>query len=209
MGRTFVAPVSYGLGDLVVSLPAIQSLIAQDPEVWLVARAPSQRLLAARIAGLAGVVDEPNLSCRSEDRLIDLRDHPLQRDFWWGSAAFEAEFGRLDINGILRRICADFGIHADFSRPTPLQAQPRADLGRTVLLVHETDDPAKGWPVARWVEVAGMLRADGHAVAQVTRGPRDSRRPFDRDGTGWTPPSPPWWHRRQARLSTRFPAVWR
>ncbi len=27
------------------------------------------------------------------DRLIDLRDHPLQRDYWWGSAAFEAGVG--------------------------------------------------------------------------------------------------------------------
>jgi len=58
MSRTLVAPVSYGLGDLVVSLPAFQALIAEGDPVWLVARAPSQRLLAERIEGLAGVVDE-------------------------------------------------------------------------------------------------------------------------------------------------------
>jgi ADP-heptose:LPS heptosyltransferase len=192
MGRTLVAPVSYGLGDLVVSLPAIQTLITQDPQVWLVARAPSQRLLAERIAGLAGVVDEAQLTCRRGDRLIDLRDHPLQRDFWWGSAAFEAEFGRLDINGILQRICADFGIPADFSRPIPLQAHPRADLGRTVLLVHETDGMAKAWPVERWVEVAAILRADGHAVAHVTRGAngtRDAHATRGAHGTRGTPPT--------------------
>ena len=51
------------------------------------------------------------------DRLIDLRDHPLQRDFWWGSAAFAAEFGPMNINDILDRICRDFGINADFARP--------------------------------------------------------------------------------------------
>ena len=90
MPRTLLAPVSYGLGDLVVSLPAVQALIGEDQPVWLVARAPAQRLLAERIAGLAGVVDEAELVRGTGDRFIDLRDHPLQRDCWWGSAAFEA-----------------------------------------------------------------------------------------------------------------------
>src|SRR5690348_7018014 len=107
MGRTLLAPVSFGLGDLVVSLPAIQALVNENARLWLVARAPSQRLLAERIAGLAGVVDEAGLTRRPGDRLIDLRDHPLQRDYWWGSAAFAAEFGRLNINDILDRICRD------------------------------------------------------------------------------------------------------
>jgi hypothetical protein len=170
MGRTFVAPVSFGLGDLVVSLPAVQALVATEPSVWLVARASSQRLLAERIQGLAGVVDEATLSCGNRDRLIDLRDHPLQRDFWWGSAAFEEHFGRLNINDILQRICADFGVEADFCRPAPLQAYVRPELEQTVLLVHETDGADKAWPPDRWARVAETLRAHGHPVAQVTRG---------------------------------------
>jgi Glycosyltransferase family 9 (heptosyltransferase) len=169
MARTFLAPVSFGLGDLVVSLPAIQALVSREPSVWLVARAPSQSLLAERIAGLTGVVEEALFTCPPGDRLIDLRDHPLQRDFWWGSAGFESEFGGLNINDILERICADFGIDADFSHPTPLRATPSADLGRTVLLVHETDGADKAWPPDRWAEVAALLRADGHEVARVTK----------------------------------------
>jgi hypothetical protein len=170
MGRTLFAPISYGLGDLVVSLPAVQALISQGPPVWLVARSPSQRLLAPRIAGLAGVVDEATLSCGSGDRLIDLRDHPLQRDYWWGSPAFEARFGPLTINDILERICTDLGIPADFTVPTPLDTQPRGDLGRTVLLVHETDGEDKQWPRERWARLAALLGADGHEVGHVTRG---------------------------------------
>ncbi len=175
MSRTLVAPVSFGLGDLVVSLPAIQALVRQEPNVWLVARAPSQRLLAERIEGLASVVDEAGLRCRHGDRLVDLRDHPLQRDFWWGSDAFEAEFGRLDINGILDRICTDFGISADFTLPAPLRASPRPDLARTVLFVHETDGPDKKWPAARWAELGAILRDDGHDVAHVTKGSSPSQ----------------------------------
>jgi Glycosyltransferase family 9 (heptosyltransferase) len=170
MARTFLAPVSYGLGDLVVSLPAIQALIREGPPVWLVARAPSQRLLAGRIAGLAGVVDEGDLVCAASDRLIDLRDHTLQRDYWWGSAAFEQEWGSLDINQILQLICRDFGIDADFSRPMPLEANPRPELGGTVLLVHETDGAHKSWPADGWAALAAGIRADGLEVAQVTKG---------------------------------------
>jgi hypothetical protein len=170
MGRTFLAPVSFGLGDLVVSLPAIQALIVDNPPVWLVARAPAQRLLAARIEGLAGVVDEAALSLCAGDRVIDLRDHPLQCNHWWGSAAFEAEYGPMDINSILQRICADFGIHADFGRPTPLQANARTDLDRTILLINETDGIHKSWGRDRWTTLASLLGADGHRVAQLTRG---------------------------------------
>jgi hypothetical protein len=169
MGRTFLAPVSYGLGDLVVSLPAVQALIRDAAPLWLVARAPSQRLLAERIEGLAGVVDESELSCGPGDRLLDLRNHPLQTDYWWGSAAFEAEFGPLDINEILARICRDFGINADFGRPVALQARPRAKLGSTVLLVHETDGADKRWPVEHWATVATRLRTEGHDVAHVVK----------------------------------------
>src|ERR1700722_14583950 len=103
MARTLVAPVSFGLGDLVVSLPAAQALIEEGgrdgDETWLVARSPSQRLLAPRIAGLSGCLDEAALGRTDpRDRLVDLRDHPLQRDFWWGSSRFTDAFGVLDIN---------------------------------------------------------------------------------------------------------------
>jgi hypothetical protein len=137
--------------------------------VWLVARAASQELLADRIPGLAGVVAERGLVIRAGDRLVDLRDHPLQRDYWWGSPAFEAAFGPLGINDILDRICADFSIPADFSRPAPLVAEERPGLADMVLLVHETDGPAKHWPLDCWARVVTALRADGHRVGHVTK----------------------------------------
>lgn len=177
MDRVLLAPVSYGLGDLVVSLPAVQALIVQELPVWLVARAPVQRLLAERISGLAGVVDEATFTFGAGDRHVDLRDHPLQRDFWWGSPAFTAQFGSLNINDILGRICVDLGIKADFTRPVPLEAAPRRDLAHTVLLVHESDGARKRWPKERWEAVASLLRAEGHEVAQMTRG--DGRSTLD------------------------------
>ena len=157
-----MAPISFGLGDLVVSLPIVQALIAVNgrngDETWLVARSASQASLAERITGLAGWVDEESLpSASAADRVIDLRDHPLQRDHWWGSPEFEAAVGPLDINRILDRIASDFGINADFSAPEPLRSSLVPGLDRTVLLVTETDGPAKAWPTTKWESLAAQL----------------------------------------------------
>jgi hypothetical protein len=174
VSRVYVAPISFGLGDLVVSLPALQAVIAQGrhhgEETWLVARSDAQARLADRIAGLAGWVDEQSFDRDDHDgRLVDLRDHPLQRDWWWGSPEFEDAFGTISINDILSRICADFGIDADFTRPIPLTTCPRPELGSSVLLVTESDGPSKQWPVQRWKSLADGLRAQGLDVRLVTR----------------------------------------
>jgi hypothetical protein len=174
MSRVYVAPVSFGLGDLVVSLPAIQALIdkanGSGDETWLVARSTSQMALAERIAGLTGCVSEESFDRNRHDgRFVDLRDHPLQRDYWWGSAEFEKAFGTLSINDILARICADFSIDADFTRPTPLTAHHRPEHGSSVLLVLDSDGPTKRWPADRWAALASSIRDTGHEVRAVTR----------------------------------------
>ena len=170
-----MAPISFGLGDLVVSLPIVDALVAasgrRGDATWLVARSPSQAALSERIPGIAGCVDEDTLIVMSgADRLIDLRDHPLQRDHWWGTPEFEAAVGPLDINQILDRIASDFGIDADFSAPAPLRSSPVPGLDRTVLLVTETDGPAKAWPPSKWESLAALLRGR-FEVRRVTRTP--------------------------------------
>ena len=179
-----MAPISFGLGDLAVSLPAIQALIVNGghhrDDVWLVARSGPQAQLAERIAGLAGWVEEESFDRDDPDgRFVDLRDHPLQRDWWWGSREFEHAFGPLSINDILGRICADFGIVADFTRPIPLTVCPRPELSSSVLLVTESDGLSKRWPVDRWGSLAAALSARGLDVRLVTRdGPAPEIRPL-------------------------------
>jgi hypothetical protein len=173
MARVYVAPISFGLGDLVVSIPVVQALIADSArtgdETWLVARSASQAALSDRIPGLVGCVDEKTLAASAGgDRVVDLRDHPLQRDHWWGSPEFEAAVGPLGINGILDRIACDFGIDAVFSAPMPLRSSLVRGLERTVLLVTETDGPAKAWPAHKWESLAASLRGR-FDVRQVTR----------------------------------------
>ncbi len=177
MSRVYVAPISFGLGDLVVSLPAIQALIVQgqhdDAETWLVARSDAQARLADRIAGLTGWVTEQSFDRDNHGgRFVDLRDHPLQRDWWWGSPEFEHAFGALSINDILSRICADLGIAADFTRPIPLTAFPRPEYRSSVLLVTESDGASKQWSIDAWSELTDAIRARGLDVRVITRDER-------------------------------------
>jgi hypothetical protein len=170
MSAVHIAPVSFGVGDLVVSLPAVHALIDHCDETWLVARSPAQAVLADRIDGLTGCVPESAFDRTDVDgRFVDLRNHPLQRDHWWGSPEFERAYGGLLINDIIGRICADFGIVADFTRPIPLRAFPRPELASAVVFVMDTDGPAKRWAESRWVALAAALREWGHAVRAVTR----------------------------------------
>jgi hypothetical protein len=172
--NSYIAPVSFGLGDLVVCLPVLQTAIAQSAaqgtETFLVARSSSQSELASRIVGLAGHVDSDSWDgAEPDDRFIDLRDHPLQRDYWWGTAEFEEAFGPLSISDIVSRIASDAGIEADFSGPVPLASQPRPDVAGSTLLVVSTDGPAKQWPAEHWRDLASTLRARGEHVRVVTR----------------------------------------
>jgi hypothetical protein len=57
--------LSFGLGDLVVSLPAVQGLIRQGDATWLVARSAVQAAIAERIDGLSGVASTPTPSTPS------------------------------------------------------------------------------------------------------------------------------------------------
>ena len=144
----YMAPLSFGLGDLVVSLPALQGLIAEagerDEQIWLVARSPGQAVLSQRIAGLAGSVDEELFDTgRADTALWISASIPFSGTSWWGSPEFEDAYGPLSINDILARICADLGIPADLTRPAPLRAHPRPEVRDCLLLVTETDGPAR------------------------------------------------------------------
>ena len=171
--RRFIAPVSFGLGDLVVSLPVVQAAVRSDRrsggETWLVTRSQSQVDLAERISGLAGTVAEGDGAINPET-YIDLRDHPLQRDHWWGTPAFAAAYGPLTINQIIARIGADFGLVGDFTEPRPLEARGRPDAEGLVVLVADTDGAAKRWAPDRWVGLATVLGQQGLDIAVVTRG---------------------------------------
>ena len=166
----YVAPVSFGLGDLVVSLPAVQALIdAVGDETWLVARSPVQAALAERIDGLAGCVADGCVRPR-RSTVGSWTCATIRCSVTTGGAQRRSSrrSGDSRINDILGRICADFGIVADFTRPVAADvAHPDPSCGSSVLLVIDTDGPTKRWP-------ADLLARAG--LAARTPGRRRARR---------------------------------
>ena len=73
----YLAPISRGLGDLIVCLPILHSLIAQGEETYLITRCHLQEGLDAAISGLAGSIKESDFkpdTLLASDRFINLRD---------------------------------------------------------------------------------------------------------------------------------------
>ena len=160
----YFAPIARLLGDLIVSLPPLQSLIASGEEVYLIERSSSQCGLAGRIPGLAGSIKETDFLKMNLDRsscFVNLRDHPLQTDYIWGSREFETKYPAYRIAEIVREISLSFGITYAAMNMVPLKVIPRyEDQGKTVL-IPGTASPIKKWPTEYWIELFNMLSASG------------------------------------------------
>ncbi len=118
-----------------------------------------------------------------DGRFVDLRDHPLQRDHWWGSAEFEAAFGRLSINDILARICADFGdrrrLHAGPSRSAPSpdrNCASRCCSSSTPTARPSGGPPTGGRQLGASIRAAGLDVRCRHARRRRRRPRRGQRR---------------------------------
>lgn len=188
---SFIAPISWGLGDLVVSLPAVQGLVGTRQPTWLVARSELQEGLAERIPGLAGVVPEEALSgrfCPQADVYYNLRRHPVQTDYWWGSPTFERDFPGWRINDILELICRDLRIPADFRRLVPLTYRHSAKFARTIVFFPGSDGQYKCWPQDNWLVLHNLLSKDGMSsvvIGQPERSPAVSG--LVEKGLPWVP----------------------
>ena len=181
-----IAPVSWGLGDLVVSLPAVQSLIDNGFKTYLVTRSDLQEELAQRMLGLAGTITESEFTKRREvypPDYLNLRDHPLQTDFWWGSAQFEEAHPGLKINQILSQICQDKGLNPDFSILTPLDSQRNSESEGKVVLIPGSDGTHKCWPKEHWLELTRLLESS-HLDTMVVGQPSNSRETEQLIGAG-------------------------
>lgn len=150
---TYLAPISRGLGDLVISLPAVQHLIDAGEETYLVARSAAQLGLAHYIPGLAGVIDEPlflKQPLPTGSRYINLRDHPLQTDFRWDTAEFKQLYPEYLIVDVTEHIAHDKGIQADFQKLKPLPHSICSELSDVVLFVPGSSNDVKSWPTSHW-----------------------------------------------------------
>ncbi len=166
----YLAPISSGLGDLIVSLPALQSLIQTGQPTYLISRSPMQEGLEERIPGLAGMIRETEFdvsALSSSDLYFNMRNHPLQTDYIWGSKEFFELYPGFKITDVIKGVCADFGIEAVYDTLSPLPFQMRSECAATVILVPGSAGIVKCWPSYHWIELADRLTKCGHRVAVV------------------------------------------
>jgi len=145
-------------------------LIKTGEPTYLVMRSPYQYGLSDRIEGLAGSVrevdfNEENLA--NGDRHFNLRAHPLQSDYVWGSIEFEEKYPGYKINDVLRGICSDYGIAADFDNLAPFTSKRRPDCAGKTVFIPGSAGIVKCWPASHWLELAERLEKQGHDVIVV------------------------------------------
>ncbi len=162
--RIYFAAIANGLGDLIVCLPALQWLIATAVPVVLVLRSPEQAGLSGRIEGLAGTIEEVDLdedALGADEIYINMRAHPLQADYIWGSAEFESKYPGYKIIDVLKGISQDWRIGADYERLVPLPHKPVAACREKVVLIPGSAGRVKYWPASHWLGLAKELARDG------------------------------------------------
>lgn len=166
---TYLAPAGLGLGDLIVALPVVHSLIAQGEDVRLVARLIQHLAVAQRILGLGGAVLEWQVPSdgNGTDKFIDLRDHPLQRSHWWGSKPFADAYPGWTINDILGTICGDKRIAVDFDNLQPLSWNRDARFAQKVVFIPGSAVAVKSWPLAGWIALKDVLVEAGLDVVVI------------------------------------------
>lgn len=151
---TYFAPIGSGIGDVVVALPALAWLVEHSgTPVFLVARGPRQLGFDLRIPGIAGVVREVDLPglLRDGDRYINLRNHKLQTDYDWYSERFVREYPGYGIREIMRDVCLENRIEADFWTFPKLLSTPIPCLSEMVAFVPGTTSNVKSWPTEYWI----------------------------------------------------------
>jgi len=163
----YVVPPSLGFGDLVVTLPIVQALIARGERVVCCVHSADHLPVAERVPGLHHAVLSQDLDTVSRgpgDVVMNLRAHPLQQDYWWVSRRFAELFPGYGVNEILSHMCRDFGLDLPLDDYRPLRFQLRNEAAGRVLLVPGTEVPAKAWPISHWLALAGNIVGMGGRV---------------------------------------------
>lgn len=158
--KAFLAPIAAGMGDLMVSLPAIYGLIESGVDTYLVTRSPMQFQFGARIEGLQGEIrevdlDESHLS--GDNRFYNLREHPLQTEILWGSDEFTRRYPNYKIQDIVRTIMKDFSIpYPRINRPFNHREKP--GLKDIILCAPFSAGRCKQWSWSSWKIVFDEIR---------------------------------------------------
>lgn len=164
----YFAPISDGLGDLLVSLPGLLTLVRTGEPTFLIIRSPKQEQVAELIPGLSGAIREPDFHARvkgSDDVFVNMRDHPLQTEAIFGSDAYFEKNGPLNIVDLCRQICFDL-IERDLKIPLQFVYEPfpykkNVSSFNKVILIPGSAGRFKCWPLDSWLNLYKALASRG------------------------------------------------
>ncbi|HEY9777982.1 MAG TPA: glycosyltransferase family 9 protein [Planktothrix sp.] len=177
LGRQFFAPIGGGLGDVIVSLPILYSLISRKVPTYLIANSERQLGLDALVPNLAATITRPQfeeMEKRADDLIFDFRSHPIQTDHIWGSDAFNKEFPDIRINEILSRACVDFGIDADLGEMPRIPVQAKLPKVADTVLIPGTVTNAKSWPLDKWIQLYDRLKGGSERLLLIGQPERNN-----------------------------------
>ncbi len=166
----YLAPTSNGLGSLISNLPAIDALVKNGQAPILVLRSQAQEAVAKLVNGIGGTVLESAFSAvkmAPGDQFVNLRDHPLQTDYIWGSDEFFATFPNTYFEDLFKTICLDKGIEISYDCLEPLQHRLCDAAVGKIILVPGSNGRQKCWPTSHFIELIQRLQALGHNCAVV------------------------------------------
>ncbi|MDX2107261.1 MAG: glycosyltransferase family 9 protein [Candidatus Melainabacteria bacterium] len=164
----YFAPISDGLGDLLVSLPGLLTLVRTGEPTFLIIRSPKQEQVAELIPGLSGAIREPDFHAkvkRSDDIFVNMRDHPLQTEAIFGSDAYFEKNGPLNIVDLCRQICFDL-IERDLKIPLQFEYEPfpykkNSASFHKVIFIPGSAGRFKCWPLDSWLNLYKALSSRG------------------------------------------------
>ncbi len=171
----YFAPLAEGLGDLLLTLPALHCLIKTGEPTYLVVRSPKQLGVAEVIPGLSGWLEEPRflaLELNADDKFINLRDHPIHTENVFGADTFFEKFGRITIIDVFERIAKDLIDEkiwrgSDLRQSVPFAFRGVSSAKNHVLLVPGSAGTFKCWSTANWLAVHQALDELGFDSAVI------------------------------------------
>jgi hypothetical protein len=158
----FFKVLGSGIGDVVVCKSTFESFCRNTTEnVVFVARGPRQVGLSKLLDGAVSEVKEFEIeeSMKDGDSVINLRDHPWQREHDWFSADFKVRYPNIKILEILDDICRDKGIAGNARAFKPFAFEFDSRAANKVIVMPGTTMKAKKMKPTFWQNLVEQLRA--------------------------------------------------
>lgn len=102
-----------------------------------------------------------------DTNILNLRSHPLQTDFVWGSPAYELKYPGYRISNVISEISASFGVSYDPLLLRPLSTKPLQGMHSRTVLIPGTASPIKSWSTASWLRTYRTLSSRGESCILI------------------------------------------